>query len=111
MKQISGSRLLYLVIIVCLVAHLAACATVGRSFPEALVKEIEIGRTTKEDVRALFGEPWRTGLEDGLLTWTYGSYKYRAFAATESSDLLIRFDENGLVLSYSYSTTNTEAGK
>lgn len=113
MKKIITSRLLYLVIFVCLAVSITSCATVGRSFPEALVKDIEIGTTTQEEVRTLFGEPWRTGLEDGLVTWTYGSYKYRAFAftRTESYDLLVRFDKNGIVTSYSYSTTTPQAGQ
>ncbi len=108
MKKIMTSRLLYLVLFVFLVMTMASCATVGRSFPEHLVQGIKIGTTTKEEVAQRFGQPWRTGWEDGLETWTYGRYKYRAFQPTESSDLVIRFDKGGIVNSYAYSTTKPQ---
>ena len=38
-----------------------SCMTAGRDFPEEHVPQIEIGKTTQEDVRNLFGPPWRTG--------------------------------------------------
>lgn len=86
----------------------ASCATAGRNFPESAVKEIAIGTTTREEVRSIFGPPWRTGLEDGQETWTYGHYRYRPFQGSESSDLIVRFDDQGRVSSYSYSATNPE---
>ena len=85
-----------------------SCATVGRDFPEKHVTQIEIGKTTQEDVRRLFGPPWRTGIEDGLVTWTYGTYQYQLFGNSTGSDLVVRFDENGTVASYSYSAPNIE---
>lgn len=80
-------------------------------FPEESVRDIRIGTTTKQDVLDTFGQPWRTGLEDGRETWTYGSYRYRAFQESVSSDLVIRFNQEGVVISYSYSTTNPKAGE
>ena len=84
---------------------LSGCATTGRVFPEASVKQIVIGQTTKADIKTIFGAPWRTGLENGTETWTYGHYRYSAFKETQSSDLVVRFDHKGLVESYAYSAT------
>jgi hypothetical protein len=81
------------------------CATVGREFPVERVGEIRIGETTQEDVLAMFGSPWRVGLEDGLRTWTYGRYRYRLFGQARTEDLVLRFDDAGVVASYTFNTT------
>jgi hypothetical protein len=81
------------------------CATVGREFPSSGVAEIRMGQTTQQQVRALFGEPWRTGVEDGRPTWTYGRYHYQLFGETQTKDLIVRFDEQNRVHSYTFSTT------
>jgi hypothetical protein len=77
--------------------------SVGKPFPVNQVRQIEIGTTSKIDVRQMFGDPWRTGLEDGFKTWTYGEY-----SVNNSRDLVIRFDEKGLVKSYSFSSSFPE---
>ncbi len=87
---------------------LLSCATVGRPFPKSAVERIVIGRTTGAEIKELFGPPWRTGLEDGLKTWTYGHYHYSIFAPARSRDLVIRFDDRDVVVSYSYSATVAE---
>jgi len=86
---------------------LAGCATVGRQFPVDPVSKIQIGKTTQDDIRGTFGQPWRTGLEDGKTTWTYGYYKYRLFGSSITRDLVVRFDNRGVVASYSFSTNET----
>jgi outer membrane protein assembly factor BamE (lipoprotein component of BamABCDE complex) len=78
----------------------------GYDFPSDQVKNIQIGKTTKEEIRTTFGEPWRIGLENGLETWTYGKYKYRGFTETEAKDLVVRFSAKDIVESYTFSTTN-----
>jgi hypothetical protein len=84
---------------------LSGCATVGQVFPDAAVAGIVIGQTTKTDIENMFGQPWRTGLENGTETWTYGHYRYSVFKKTQSSDLVVRFTKNDLVESYTYSAT------
>lgn len=83
-----------------------SCANVGREFPDSRVPEILIGKTTQAQVEQMFGSPWRVGLEDGLRTWTYGKYRYRLFGQTNSKDLVIRFDDRDVVVSYSFNTTD-----
>jgi len=74
--------------------------SVGRPFPVQQVRQIEIGTTTKTEVRQMFGDPWRTGIEDGFRTYTYGEYSVKM-----SRDLLIRFDDKDVVKSYSFSSS------
>jgi hypothetical protein len=87
---------------------LASCLTVGRPFPVESVREIQIGKTTQDDVRTRFGAPWRTGIEDGQRTWTYGHYRYAALGTTRTRDLVVRFDDKGTVVSYTFNSTYPE---
>ena len=83
----------------------ASCISTGRDFSVSRVPEIKIGKTTQDDIRAMFGSPWRVGVEDGRRTWTYGKYRYRLFGETTTQDLVVRFDEHGVVVSYTFNTT------
>ena len=85
--------------------QLTGCVTVGQEFAATRVPEIKVGQTTKKDISELFGTPWRTGMEDGRPTWTYGIYKYSLFGGDDTQDLLIRFDPQGVVRSYTFSST------
>jgi len=82
------------------------CATVGHDFSVDQVPKIQIGQTTKKEIRTMFGEPWRVGLEDGLETWSYGKYNYRMFQEKDAKDLVVRFNGNNIVESYTFNTTN-----
>lgn len=84
---------------------LTGCVTVGQEFSPVRVPEIKVGQTRKQDITEMFGTPWRTGMEDGKPTWTYGIYKYALFGGNDSQDLLIRFDAQGVVRSYTFSST------
>ena len=84
-----------------------ACLNVGRDFPVEPVAQLEVGVTTRDEVKALFGEPWRTGLEDGQKTWTYARYRYSAFGPAQTRDLVVRFG-GGVVASYSFNSTHPE---
>ena len=99
-------RILVYAIIITAMIFSAGCATVGQDFPADQVKKIQIGRTTKEEVRTMFGEPWRVGLEDGLETWSYGQYKYQMFSKKDAKDLVVRFADDDVVESYTFNTTN-----
>ena len=83
----------------------AGCATVGKDFATDKVDQINIGLTTRSDIQEMFGEPWRTGIEDGRPTWSYGKYRWSAFSDAETTDLVVRFNDDGSVSSYVYNTT------
>jgi len=99
-------RTLILAVMASAIIFSAGCATVGHDFPADQVKKIQIGQTTKEEIRAMFGEPWRVGLEDGLETWSYGQYKYQMFSEKDAKDLVVRFTGDAVVESYTFNTTN-----
>ena len=84
------------------------CATVGREFPVSRVSDIEVNMTTRDEIRTMFGAPWRVGIENGEETWTYGKYHYSAFKETSTRDLVVRFNDKGIVTSYTFNTTNHE---
>lgn len=81
------------------------CATVGHDFATHNVDQIKVGETTRSDIQEMFGDPWRTGIEDGKRTWTYAKYRWSAFSDTQTTDLVVRFHDDGRVASYSYNTT------
>ncbi|WP_114417627.1 outer membrane protein assembly factor BamE domain-containing protein [Marinospirillum perlucidum] len=88
-----------------LVLLLDGCATVGQPYAEHKVNQLEVGETTRSEVEELFGAPWRVGLESGQQTWTYGYYRYSLFSDAQTSDLVVRYDEEGKVASYTYNRT------
>lgn len=81
------------------------CVTMGRDFPAEPVASIANGKTTKADLRGAFGEPFQTGIEDGLETWTWYLIKYRGSRKATSKELHVTFDQNGLVKTYSFTST------
>jgi hypothetical protein len=91
-----------------LILSFSGCANVGHDFPTDRVTEIHINQTTQEQIRSMFGPPWRIGLEDGVVTWTYGKYHYSLFSETTTKDLVVRFDKNGVVTSYTFNTSRHE---
>ena len=98
-------RILCFFILGMLFLTFSGCATVGKDFSAVNVSKIKIGQTTQSEIRTMFGSPWRVGIEDGQPTWTYGNYSYGIFGAKKSKDLVIRFNENNFVASYTFSTT------
>ena len=88
---------------------LSGCVTLGRQFPTDTISKIHIGTTTRDDIRAEFGEPYRTGVEDGDPTWTYLLYRFTALGGNKTRDLYVRFDASGKVKSYAYNTNEPDA--
>jgi outer membrane protein assembly factor BamE (lipoprotein component of BamABCDE complex) len=110
------------------VVLIAGCASVGnetlRAESEASVqKKITEGKTTKSEVRSMFGSPMKTTFTDGgLEIWTYEFSKVSAdavsfipivniFGATASGtkkELVVLFDKDGLVQRYSMSESDVK---
>jgi outer membrane protein assembly factor BamE (lipoprotein component of BamABCDE complex) len=84
---------------------LTGCASIGHEFPASQVSTIRIGETTQNDIYTTFGTPWRTGIENGMKTWTYGDYRYSLFSDGSTEDLVIKFDSSGVVASYVFNTS------
>ncbi len=87
---------------------LSGCATVGKEFDFFGPSEIKIGQTTKANIVSRFGKPFRVGYDNGQTQWTYAHYKYSLFSEAETKDLIIRFDDKGIVTNYSYNSSLEE---
>jgi len=83
----------------------SGCATVGHEFPAGQISTIRIGETTQNDIYTTFGKPWRTGIENGMKTWTYGNYRYSLFSDHSAEDLVIKFDKRNIVSAFTFNTT------
>ena len=86
-------------------ACLAACITVGHPFPTPDAPSLGVGKSTQADIQKAYGTPFRTGVEDGDVTWTYVNYKLRLFGDQCTQDLVVRFKGDGTVKSFTYNTT------
>ena len=94
-----------LIVVTLLCLLITGCITVGKSFSMRPISLVEKGKTTQKEVLAMFGNPMRTGQEDGNTTWTYMYYKANVFGSFEGRDLVVKFDDQGRVLSVTYNTT------
>ena len=83
----------------------SGCASIGHEFPAGQISTIHIGQTTQNDIYATFGKPWRTGIDNGMKTWTYGNYRYSLFSDHSAEDLVIKFDKRNIVAAYVFNTT------
>jgi hypothetical protein len=92
---------------VCLALALlaAGCAslTVGRDFPSPDRQLIAIGKTDKAALERLFGEPYQVGVDSGDPSWRW-FYGRRDGDAEISKDLTVRFNNDGIVKSYAFTS-------
>jgi hypothetical protein len=90
---------------------MSACVTIGQSFDTVAVAKIVIGKTTQSGVKAMFGAPFRTGVDSGDPTWTYVDYHFGVFSKQQTTDLFVKFSADGTVKSYAFNTTQEDADK
>lgn len=107
-RFLESIRMISLIIAITMVASISGCFTVGHDFPVGQVSAIKIGKTTQADIRSMFGPPWRVGIEDGLRTWTYGKYRYSAFSEAKTQDLVVKFNDRDVVISFTFNSTEHE---
>ena len=88
---------------------LSGCAglQVGREFPSPDTAQIKTEVTDKARLLTLFGEPYQVGIDNGDQTWRW-FYAQRSASATISKDLAVRFNANGTVKSYSFTSNFPE---
>ncbi len=99
------------VVVPCLLALsvLSGCISIkfGREFPSPDPKMIVAGKTDKTSLQRMFGEPYQVGLDSGDQTWRW-FYGQRDSGGEISKDLSIRFNPDGTVKSYSFSSNFPE---
>jgi len=87
---------------------LTGCVSVGREFPTPTQDMITNGVTTKGELLQRFGSPTQVGIENGDQTWTWVYIRAGAVGQPHSKQLHVRFDDRGVVKSYSYTSNLPE---
>jgi len=89
-----------------LVFFLSGCSgTVGQNFNSSLVQNIQNNITTQEEILIGFGPPFKEGMHEGYIMWTYQFDKWDLLGSVKSKDLIILFDENNIVRAHRYTGT------
>jgi hypothetical protein len=80
---------------------LAGCMSikVGRDFPSPDRQLIQLNKTDKPTLERLFGQPYQVGVDSGDPTWRW-FFGQREYNAELSKDLSVRFNADGTVKSY-----------
>jgi hypothetical protein len=66
---------------------------------------VRIGQTSKADLLKVFGEPTEVGLDDGDQAWTW---LHGQFSPERRKQLTIRFNDRGIVKSYTFNSNFPE---
>ncbi|HTY77038.1 MAG TPA: hypothetical protein VMI34_04385 [Candidatus Bathyarchaeia archaeon] len=77
--------------------------TFGRQFPSPELKTIAVGKTSKAELQRLYGEPYQVGIDSGDPTWRW-FFGQRGWGAEETKDLSVRFNPDGTVKSYAFTS-------
>ncbi|HJM83086.1 MAG TPA: outer membrane protein assembly factor BamE [Nitrospinota bacterium] len=94
----------WLVTFVIIIASVA-CISFGNNFNTEKIRQIENDITTKAQIRAWFGHPHMTGIDDGDETWIY-NYSYSpTIGTTHTKNLYLIFKIDETVKSFSFSTS------
>ncbi len=80
------------------------CGTTGKNFNESLHKNIVVGTTTHKEIQAMFGSPFKKGVQNGYKTWTYEYNFYNALGNNITKDIIIVFTQSGVVKSHQMMT-------
>jgi hypothetical protein len=86
-------------------AVLAGCVSIkfGREFPSPDRQLIAVGKTDKASLERLFGAPYQVGIDSGDQTWRW-FYGQRESGTEISKDLSVRFNADGTVKSYAFTS-------
>jgi len=84
---------------------IAGCVSIkfGREFPSPDRQLIVVGKTDKPALERIFGEPYQIGLDSGDQTWRW-FYGQREANLELSKDLSVRFNADGTVKSYAFTS-------
>ena len=93
---------IWLVIVVGIILISNGCGTVGKSFNTSKVESIVNGITSRSDIKKMFGEPFKIGVQNGQPIWVYEDNYYSIIREGTSKDLIIIFSLDGIVQSYQF---------
>ena len=83
------------------------CGTVGKNFDKSKVSKIANGTTTRAEIRKMFGEPFKTGTQNGLPVWVYEYNHYHAIENSKSKNLVVVFGSNSVVQSHQFMSSDS----
>ncbi len=93
---------------VVLLTAMTGCWTVGKNFDSAKAKAIKNNVTTQEEILDTLGLPFKEGIENGKVMWTYEYNKDGLFMDIESKTLVILFNESNIVIGNRYDSNLPE---
>ncbi|MCH8207995.1 MAG: outer membrane protein assembly factor BamE [Nitrospinae bacterium] len=96
------------VILTLTVLLLVACGSTGKDFDPALTENIVNGKTTREEIRSMFGEPYKTGIQNGDPIWAYEYHEYGLSENNPSRQLIVVFGPDDVVKSHQKLFTGTQ---
>ena len=91
-----------LIILVGIILLPGGCGTAGKSFNASKIGSIVNGATTQSDIKKIFGEPFKTGVQNGQPIWVYEDHHYSIIGNDTSKDLIIIFGLDGIVQSHQF---------
>lgn len=84
------------------------CGTTGKDFNESLYKNIAAGTTTHKEIQAMFGPPFKKGIQNGYKVWTYEYNAYNSVGDDITKDMVIVFTPDGVVKSHQMMTNQRQ---
>ena len=84
------------------------CGSVGKNFDESLYTKIAKGTTNKNDIQAMFGDPFKKGIQNGYPVWIYEYNYVNSFDTNIIKDMIIVFEKNGVVKSHQLMSNSPE---
>ena len=79
----------------------------GHPFPSPDPGSIRAGTTDRTSLQRLFGDPYQVGLDSGDRTWRW-FYGERRAASEVTKDFTVRFNPDGTVKAYSFTSNFPE---
>ena len=107
LHELNDSFQIYLATII-LAALISGCGTAGKNFDESLYSNIVKGTTTHKEVKAMFGPPFKKGIQNGYPVWTYEYNYVNSFGSDIMKDMIIVLQKNGVVKSHQLMTNTPE---
>jgi len=102
----------YIVLVVIVALSSPGCMRIGRDFPIERVGEIEKGKSTKDDVRRILGDPSNITLSgNGAETWVYSFTEGTALGTGRGKRVSVSFDASGIVSNTIESRTKLSPGR
>ena len=101
--KINCTRILNIILLVSLL-FVYGCGSTGKNFNESLYKNIVAGITTHKEIQAMFGTPFKKGVQNGSKVWTYEYNAYNSLDNDITKDMVIVFTPSGVVKSHQMMT-------